>query len=127
MTNLRLLVVDDSKTQRLTLRRRLEGQPAEIVGVASDGDEALARVQELRPDVVPLDLVMWGRDGHSAPPHLLRRPPTARVAVASSTGADNPSRAYLAKRVATLFGKPSSPETVVRAIASATERRREAV
>lgn len=64
MSALRILLVDDSRTQRLILHRQLAGgDNLEVVGEAADGYEALARFSELMPDVVLLDLVMPGMGG----------------------------------------------------------------
>ncbi len=62
--NLRALVVDDEAVARRRLRRllgRVGG--VDVVGEARDGREALARIEELRPDVVFLDVRMPGLDG----------------------------------------------------------------
>ncbi len=61
---LRALVVDDEAVARRRLRRllgRVGG--VDVVGEARDGREALARIEELRPDVVFLDVRMPGLDG----------------------------------------------------------------
>ena len=56
---IRVLVVDDSAFARKVIREVLERDPEiEVVGIARDGLEALEKVNDLRPDVVTLDLVM---------------------------------------------------------------------
>jgi DNA-binding NarL/FixJ family response regulator len=63
---LRVVLADDAAEMRALLRwallRRPEGSAEEVVvvGEAADGDEALAMVAELEPDVVVLDLQMPG-------------------------------------------------------------------
>jgi two-component system chemotaxis response regulator CheB len=60
----RVLVVDDSAFARKVLREVLGASPLiEVVGFARDGLEALERIEELRPDVVTLDLIMPNLDG----------------------------------------------------------------
>lgn len=64
MTTIRVLVVDDSAFARKVLRQVLEATPnIEVVGSARDGIDALAKIQELDPDVVTLDLIMPNLDG----------------------------------------------------------------
>ena len=61
---MRALIVDDERLARRRLRRMLaELVGVEVVGEASDGEEALARVGELAPDVVFLDIRMPELDG----------------------------------------------------------------
>ena len=60
----RVLVVDDSAFARKVLREVLGASPLiEVVGFARDGLEALERIEELRPDVMTLDLIMPNLDG----------------------------------------------------------------
>ena len=61
---IRVLVVDDSAFVRKVVSQMLGRSPfIDVVGAASDGEEALEMVQRLRPDVVTLDLVMPRVDG----------------------------------------------------------------
>lgn len=61
---IRVLVVDDSAFARKVLRDVLQATPGiEVIGAARDGLDALAKIQELDPDVVTLDLVMPNLDG----------------------------------------------------------------
>ena len=63
----RILLVDDHPIVRQGLRTLLEGRPGwEIVGEASDGLEALDKVDTLRPDVVVLDVTMPRMNGLEA-------------------------------------------------------------
>jgi two-component system chemotaxis response regulator CheB len=59
MTSIRILVVDDSAVIRKVLSETLSGDPAlEVVGTASDGRIALAKIPALKPDLVTLDIEM---------------------------------------------------------------------
>jgi DNA-binding NarL/FixJ family response regulator len=63
----RILVVDDHPIVRQGLRTLLEGHSGwEVVGEASDGTEALIKVEELQPDVVVLDVTMPQMNGLEA-------------------------------------------------------------
>jgi two-component system chemotaxis response regulator CheB len=62
--SIRVLVVDDSAYVRKIVKEMLSRAPAlEVVGTARDGDDALAMVRELAPDVVTCDLIMPEVDG----------------------------------------------------------------
>ncbi len=59
MTSIRILVVDDSVVIRKLLADTLSQDPAlEVIGVASDGRIALAKIALLKPDLVTLDVEM---------------------------------------------------------------------
>jgi DNA-binding NarL/FixJ family response regulator len=63
----RILLVDDHPIVRQGLRTLLEGHPGwEVVGEASDGIEALDKVEALQPDVVVLDVTMPRMNGLEA-------------------------------------------------------------
>jgi two-component system LytT family response regulator len=64
MDTLRTLIVDDESLARRGLKLRLQDHPRlELVGECSDGEQALAAVAELRPDLMLLDIQMPGMDG----------------------------------------------------------------
>src|SRR3954447_1558612 len=58
-----VLIVDDHASFRTAARKLLEHHGYQIVGEARDGEAALTAVQDLRPDVVLLDVQMPGIDG----------------------------------------------------------------
>jgi two-component system, chemotaxis family, protein-glutamate methylesterase/glutaminase len=61
---LRVLVVDDSAYVRKVFKEMLSHSPeVEVVGTASDGEDALSAVARLKPDVVTCDLIMPRSDG----------------------------------------------------------------
>lgn len=78
----RLLLVDDQRLMREGLRTLLELEPGLVVaGEANNGQEALARYAELRPDVVLMDVRMPVLDGVEATRRLLAQFPDARVII----------------------------------------------
>ncbi len=79
-----ILVVDDNLLIRTLLREILSGAGHEVIGEARDGDEAIKRALELRPDLVTLDLVMPRRDGLATLAELRHLNPRARVIICSA-------------------------------------------
>ena len=64
---MRVLIVDDQALVRDTLRSILRShQEVDIVGEATDGEEAILKVAQLQPDVVIMDIVMPRLDGIAA-------------------------------------------------------------
>lgn len=60
---LRCLIVDDSASFLEVARVLLEREELTVAGVASTGDEALRRAEELRPDVVLVDITLGAESG----------------------------------------------------------------
>lgn len=67
MEKIRVLLADDHAVLRAGLRALLAGEPdMEVVGEAVDGEDAIAQVEKLRPDVIVLDLAMPRLNGLEA-------------------------------------------------------------
>jgi DNA-binding NarL/FixJ family response regulator len=82
---IRVLLVDDHQVVRRGLRTFLEVQgDIEVVGEAGDGDEGVARAEELRPDVILMDVKMPGTDGIEALRRLHDAQNAARVLIVTS-------------------------------------------
>lgn len=84
-----VLVVDDSAFSRGVLSRKLGSDPElEVIGFARNGVEALEKAEELRPDVVTLDMQMPDMDGLTVLRHIMAERPTPVVVVSSFTSQD---------------------------------------
>ena len=59
----RVVIADDESIIRLDLKEMLEGDGYLVVGEAARGDDALALINEHRPDLALLDMKMPGLDG----------------------------------------------------------------
>ena len=84
MKTLRALVVDDSAFSRQTIRRILEECPGvEVIGLAGNGIDAIAKTMRLKPDLITLDLEMPEMDGFSFLRWIMIQKPTAVIIVSS--------------------------------------------
>jgi DNA-binding NarL/FixJ family response regulator len=114
---IKLLIVDDEKTVRAGLRMRLELEPdLAIAGEAGDGLEAVRLAQEVRPDVVVMDVEMPHMDGLAAATELQATIPPPRV-VMSSIHDDTLTRTRAAAAGASAFvGKQEGVEFLIETI-----------
>lgn len=82
---LRVLVVDDHELTRFSLKLALSNQEnIELVGLASNGQEAIEMVERHHPDVIILDLQMPIMDGWSASAHIKDIEPKIQIIAYSS-------------------------------------------
>lgn len=84
-TNLRVVLADDHHFFREGLRDLLEEAGLSVVGEAKDGAEALVLAEELKPDLVVIDLNMSGAPGSDALQRIAAVSPEARTVVLTST------------------------------------------
>jgi NarL family two-component system response regulator LiaR len=117
---IRVLLVDDHAVVREGLRNFLALQDGlEIVGEASDGNEAIEQAQDLEPDVILMDLVMPGLDGLGAMRQLRSRSPRSRVIVLTSFLEDERVLPAIQAGAAGYLLKNVAPAELARAIRAA--------
>jgi two-component system, NarL family, response regulator LiaR len=117
---IRVVIADDHAVVRQGLRTFLELQPEiEVVGEAADGEEAVAAVERLSPDVVLMDLVMPGLTGVEAIERIRERRPAVRVIVLTSFGDDERVFAAVRSGAAGYLLKDVQPQELVTAIRTA--------
>lgn len=82
----RVLVVDDSAFYRRRVSQILDQDPElEVVGDARNGQDAVEKVQALKPDVVTMDIEMPIMDGITAVKHIMRQTPVPIMMFSSLT------------------------------------------
>jgi two-component system chemotaxis response regulator CheY len=82
----KVLIVDDTKFMRDILKNILKKKELEIVGEASNGKEAVIKYQELKPDLVTMDIIMPEMDGIEAVKKIMQIDPSARILMCSAMG-----------------------------------------
>ena len=124
---MRTLIVDDEPLAVERLQVLCDANRAlEVVGTASDGAEALARIDDMAPDLVLLDMTMPGTDGLSVARRLADRkasPGTVPAIVFVTAHDDFAVEAFDLDAVDYLL-KPATAERLARAVERAAERLR---
>jgi two-component system chemotaxis response regulator CheB len=84
--DIRVLVVDDSAFMRYVISKELSADPTiKVVGMARDGVDALEKINQLRPDVVTMDLEMPRMDGLTALERIMGETPVPVILLSTST------------------------------------------
>jgi two-component system chemotaxis response regulator CheY len=101
-----VLAVDDSKTMLAMISAQLRGSDFEVVATASSGLEALEKYQQIKPQLVLLDIVMPEITGIDTLERLLQADTGARVVMVSSVGTEDTVRDCLKKGAKSFLQKP---------------------
>ena len=113
MTRVRVLVADDSATVRHHLCNVLASDADfEVVGEAEEGKQAIALCQELRPDVVTMDMMMPVMTGLAATEYIMAHCPTPILVISSSRNRGELFKTYdaLAAGAVDVLDKPTGAE-----------------
>jgi DNA-binding NarL/FixJ family response regulator len=109
----RILLVDDHPLTRSALAGLLAQHGFEVVGEASDGEEAVEAAANLQPDLVLLDLSMPGVDGLTALPRLREAAPECEVVVLTASGTEQNLLGAIRAGAAGYLLKSEPPERIV--------------
>lgn len=84
MANTTILVVDDSPFASKQIKDIVEENGYEVIGYAKNGEEGIRMYDELKPDIIILDIIMPGIDGLEAAQIILKKNPDAKILMLSS-------------------------------------------
>ncbi|WP_336085586.1 response regulator transcription factor [Nocardia sp. SSK8] len=114
-----VLVVDDQELMRMGLKMVLGAHPdIEVIGEAANGDEAVRRAGELRPDVVLMDVRMPVVDGVTATGRIVAAGDGVRVLVMTTFDLDEHALGALRAGASGFLLKDTPPEDLISAIRS---------
>ena len=120
----RALVAEDETLIRLDIVETLEEAGYEVVGQASDGEQAIALADELEPDLIVMDVKMPGMDGITAADKILQDRRCAIVMLTAFSQSELVERAREAGAMAYVV-KPFTPADLIPAVEIAVSRSQE--
>lgn len=118
----RVLITDDAAFMREMLREILTDGGYEVVAEAADGDEALTRFREHRPDVITLDIVMPGKSGLDVLREITSLDPGACIVMCSALGQEALVMEALEAGAKEYIIKPFKPDQVLGALNEALQK-----
>lgn len=84
MSKVRIMVVDDSPFASKQIQDTVEGNGYEVVAYAKNGEEGIELYDEVKPDIVIMDIIMPGIDGLETARIILKKDPNAKILMLSS-------------------------------------------
>jgi DNA-binding NarL/FixJ family response regulator len=109
----RILIVDDHPLTRDALAGLLAQNGFDVVGQAGSGEEAITKAEELKPDLVLLDLSMPEMDGLTALPRVIAAAPDAEVVVLTASEDEHNLLGAIRGGAAGYLLKSEPPERIV--------------
>jgi len=122
----KILVVDDSKFMRLTLKNFLEKNTAaghQVVGEAENATQAVEKYKELKPDLVTMDIIMPVESGLDALKKIMAFDTQATVIMVSAMGQEKIVEESMAIGAKAFVTKPIKPEELATTVNSVLQKK----
>ena len=115
----RVLIVDDAAFMRMMLKDILSKNGYEVVGEAENGKVAVSMYEELKPDVVTMDITMPEMDGITAVKEIKKLSGDAKVVMVSAMGQQAMVIEAIQAGATDFIVKPFQPDRVLEALGKA--------
>lgn len=114
-----ILIVDDAAFMRMMIKDILSKNGYQVVGEAENGQKAVKKYQELKPDIVTMDITMPELDGIGAVKEIKKIDPNARILMCSAMGQQAMVIDAIQAGAKDFIVKPFKPERVLEAVTKA--------
>lgn len=114
----RVFVVDDSVFILEQLKDYLQNTQFEVAGYAKDGETAIELYDQIKPDIVTLDIIMPGMDGLDTAKVMLEKWPDANIVMMSSLGDEEIIEQAKQLGIENFICKPFEEENLMQVLSS---------
>ncbi|EAC5751075.1 response regulator [Listeria monocytogenes] len=118
---LKLLIVDDAMFMRTMIKNIVKDSDFEVVAEAENGLEAVKKYDEVKPDIVTLDIKMPEMDGLEALAQIMAKDPSAKVIMCSAMGQQGMVVDAIKKGAKDFIVKPFQADRVLEALEKAAK------
>ncbi|AZO93344.1 response regulator [Halocella sp. SP3-1] len=115
----KILIVDDAAFMRLTLKNLIEEIGYEVIGEATNGEEAVAKYADLQPDIVTMDITMPEMSGLEALKEIISIDDTASIIMCSAMGQQTMVLDAIKSGAKDFIVKPFNKERIEEALSKA--------
>ncbi len=111
-----VLIVDDAAFMRVTIKNMLEKNGYTVVGEAENGKIGVVKYNDLKPDLVTLDITMPEMDGLTALKMIMQIDPAAKVVMMTAMGQQAMVKEAVMTGAKGFIVKPFKEDTVISAL-----------
>ena len=115
----KLMIVDDVPVIRMMLKKILQNFGYDVVAEAGDGEDALKKYMEFKPDLVTMDLTMPDKDGIETMQEILRFDRSAKVVMVSAVDEQDSLLRAVRSGAVDYIVKPFDAQRVIAAVQKA--------
>ena len=112
-----VLIVDDAAFMRITIKNMLEKNGYSVIGEAENGTVAVVKFNELKPDIVTLDITMPEMDGLAALKAIMQINSDAKIVMMTAMGQQGMVKEAVMSGAKGFIVKPFKEETIITALA----------
>lgn len=116
-----VLIVDDAAFMRMMIKDMISQNGFQVAGEAENGEEAVRLYQELKPDIVTMDITMPEKDGITAVKEIMAMDSNARIIICSAMGQQGLVKEAIQAGARDFVVKPFQPERVIQALGKALQ------
>lgn len=113
---IKVLIADDTQFMRVNLRLIVERNGMQVIGEADSGSKVIKMYEQLKPDIVTMDITMPNVDGIQATRNIMKDYPKAKIIIVSAIGQEEFVREAIMAGAKSFIVKPFQESKIVEVI-----------